>query len=32
VIVLICNFVYAAFHQGRPLYSALQWRPKRRSR
>jgi len=27
-----CDFVYAAFHQGRHLNHALKWRPRKRSR
>jgi hypothetical protein len=31
-VLLACDFVYSAFHQGRHLYDALRWRPKKRQR
>jgi hypothetical protein len=31
-IVFVCDFVYAAFHQGRHLNQAMKWRPRKRSR
>jgi hypothetical protein len=32
VVVFLCDFVYAAFHQGRHLNSALKWRPRKRGK
>jgi hypothetical protein len=31
-IILACDFVYSAFHQGRHLNHAFKWRPRKRSR